>query len=159
MHLSRRLTCTIVIIRFPSSVIGPSLTTPLQPLSQIQWILSGCKYSTSSTKFVFFCADQKTKVIDLASDWLRHFRLLLCNCRTEFKETWQEASTQCPLPNLCFSRLIRKPRWPPWPLIDWDMFDLYAIAEWNSIKLEKISRSSIRFVFFIPIRKPKCPPP
>ena len=113
----------------------------------------------SSTKFVFFRADQKTKMVDLASDWLRHFQLLLCNCRTEFKETWQEASTQCPLPNLCFSRLIRKPRWPPWPLIGWDVFDFYATAEWNSIKLDKISRSSTRFVFFIPIRKPRWPPP
>ena len=39
----------------------------------------------------------------LASDWLRHFRLLLWNCWTEFKETWQEARSQRPLPSLCFS--------------------------------------------------------
>ena len=39
----------------------------------------------------------------LASDWLRHFRLLLWNRWTKFNETWQEARSQCPLPSLCFS--------------------------------------------------------
>ncbi|KAK3103570.1 hypothetical protein FSP39_020216 [Pinctada imbricata] len=33
------------------------------------------------------------------SDWLTHFRLLLCNRCTEFHETLQEASTKGPLPN------------------------------------------------------------
>ena len=50
-------------------------------------------------------ADGKNKMAALASDWLRHFRLLLWNCWTEFKETWQEfeARSQRPLPSLCFS--------------------------------------------------------
>ena len=39
----------------------------------------------------------------LASDWLRHFRLLLWNCWTEFNAIWQEARSQCLLPSLCFS--------------------------------------------------------
>ena len=39
----------------------------------------------------------------LASDWLRHFRLLLWNRWIDFKETWQEARSQHPLPSLCFS--------------------------------------------------------
>ena len=39
----------------------------------------------------------------LASDWLRHFRLLLWNCWTELNETWREARSQRPLPSLCFS--------------------------------------------------------
>ena len=37
----------------------------------------------------------------LTSDLLRHFRLLW-NCRTDFKETWQEARSQRPLTSLCF---------------------------------------------------------
>ena len=40
-----------------------------------------------------FRADRKTKMAALASDWLRHFRLLLWNRCTEFKETWQEAKS------------------------------------------------------------------
>ena len=121
----------------------------------------------------------------LASDWLRHFWLLLWNCWTEFNETWQEARSQRPLPSLCFSGrsekqdgrpglwlaetfstslkplnriqrnltgskistsstkfvffgLIRKTRWPPWPLIGLDIFAFSSdTAEWNSTKLDR----------------------
>ena len=54
-------------------------------------------------KVCVFQADQKNKMAALASDWLRHFRLFLWNRWTEFSETWQEASSQCLLPCLCFS--------------------------------------------------------
>ena len=64
----------------------------------------------------------------LASDWLRHFLLLLWNGWTEFKETWQEARSQRPLPILCFSSRSEKSIWPLWPLIDWDIFWLFL---WN----------------------------
>ena len=50
-----------------------------------------------------FRADRKNKMAALASDWLRHFRLLLWNGWTEFNKTWQEARSQRPLPSLCFS--------------------------------------------------------
>ena len=50
-----------------------------------------------------FRAGRKNKMAALASDWLRHFRLLLWNRWTEFNETWQEARSQRPLPSLCFS--------------------------------------------------------
>ena len=49
-----------------------------------------------------FRVDRKNKMAALASDWLRHFRLLLWNRWTEFNETWQEARSQRPLPSLCF---------------------------------------------------------
>ena len=49
-----------------------------------------------------FGADRKNKMAALASDWLRHFRLLLWNCWTEFNETWQEARPQRPIPSLFF---------------------------------------------------------
>ena len=122
----------------------------------------------------------------LASDWLRHFRLLRWNRLMEFNETWQEARSQRPLPRLCFSgrsekqdgrpglwlpetfstsplkplngiqrnltgskiltsstkfvffEPIRKTRWPPWPLIGWDIFDFSSeTAEQNSTKLDR----------------------
>ena len=161
-------------------------TYPLKPLNGIQRNLTGSKIWTSSTKFVFFWADRKNKMAALASDWLRHFRLLLWNRWREFNETWQEARSQRPLPILCFSgrwvkqngrpglwlaetfstsplkplnRIQRnlteskismsstkffffgpiwKTRWPPWPLIGWDIFDLSSeTAEWNSTKLDR----------------------
>ena len=49
-----------------------------------------------------FRADRKNKMAALASDWLRHFRLLFWNRWTEFNKTWQEARSQCLLPSLCF---------------------------------------------------------
>ena len=139
-------------------------TSPLKPLNGIQRNLTGSKFSTSSTKFVFFgpigktrwppwplidwdifdfsseiaernstkldrkldlnilyqvCvfrADRRNKIAALATDWLRHFRLLLWNRWTEFNETWQEARSQCFLPSLCFSGRSKNKRWPPWPI-------------------------------------------
>ena len=156
-----------------------------------------------------FRADPKNKMATLASDWLRHFQLLLWNRWTEFNETWQEARSQRPLPSLCFSGRsekqdgrpglwlfetfstsplkplneiqrnltgskistsstkfvffgpIGKTRWPPWPLIGWDIFDFSSVtAERNSSKLDrkKISKSSTKFVFFGPIGKTRWPP-
>ena len=85
-----------------------------------------------------FRVNQKNKMAALASDWLRHFRLLLWNCWTEFNKTWQEARSQRPLPSLCFSGQSEKKRWLPWPLIGWDIFDFYSeTAERNSTKLDR----------------------
>ena len=85
-----------------------------------------------------FWADRKNKIAALASDWLRHFWLLLWNRWTEFNETWQEARSQCPLPSLCFSGPVGKTRWLPWPLIGWDIFDFSSeMTEWNSTKLDR----------------------
>ena len=49
-----------------------------------------------------FLANRKNKMATLASDWLRHFRLLLWNRWMEFNETWQEERSQRPLPSFCF---------------------------------------------------------
>ena len=64
VHLSRRLKCTIVIMRCPSSVVRRRYlftfsTSPLKPLNGIHRNLTGSKISTSSTKFVFFGRSEK----------------------------------------------------------------------------------------------------
>ena len=133
-----------------------------------------------------FRADRRNKMAALASDWLRHFRLLFWNRWTEFNKTWQEARSQRHLPSLCFSsrsekqdgrpglwlaetfwtsplkRLngiqrnltgskistpstkfvffgpIGETRWPPWPLIGWDIFDFSSQTdERNSTNLDR----------------------
>ena len=130
----------------------------------------------------------------LASDWLRHFLLLLWNRWTEFNETRQEARSQCPLPSFCFSGLsekqdgrpgiwlaetfstsplkplngiqrnmtgskistsstkfvflglIGKTRWPPWPLIGWNIFDFSSeTAERNSTKLDRMQDLNVLY--------------
>ena len=87
---------------------------------------------------VFRADRKKNKMAALASDWLRHFRLLLWNRWMEFNKTWQEARSQLPLPSLCFSGRLEKQDGPPWPLIGWDIFVFSSeTAEWNATKLDR----------------------
>ena len=80
-------------------------TSPLKPLNGIQRNLTGLFKQDLNVLYqvCVFRADRKNKMVALASDWLRHFWLLLWNRWTEFNETWQEARSQCPLQSLCFS--------------------------------------------------------
>ena len=91
-----------------------------------------------------FWDDLKSKMAAPASDWLRHFRLLLWNRWTESDETWQEARSQHPLPSLCFSGRLVKKRRPPWPMIGWDIFDFSSeTAEWDSKKFDRMQDLNI----------------
>ena len=93
-----------------------------------------------------FRADQKNKMAAPSSDWLRHFRLLLWNYSMEFNETWQVARSQRPLPSLCFYGTIEKTRWPPRPLIGWDIFDFSSeTIEQNSTKLDRKQELNIPY--------------
>ena len=74
-----------------------------------------------------FRADRKNKMAALASDWLRHFRLLLGNRWTEFNKTWQEAKSQRPLPSLCFSGRLEKQDGRP--VSDWLRY--FRLLLWN----------------------------
>ena len=99
-----------------------------------------------------FWADRKNKMVAPASDWLRHFRLLLWNCWTEFEETWQEARSQPPLPSLCFSgRSVKKDgRHGPWLA---ETFLTSPLKLLNGIKRNltgsKISTSSTKLCFSV----------
>ena len=94
----------------------------------------------------------------LASDWLRHFRLLLW---TEFNETLEEARSQCPLPSLCFSDRSEKQDGRP-GLWSAETFSTSPLIPLNGIQRNltgsKISMSSTKFVFFRPIGKTRWPP-
>ena len=207
VHLSRRLKCTIVIIRCPSSVrpsvVRPSLTftfltSSLKPLNRFQRNLTGSKISTSSTKFVFFgpigktrwppraligwdtfdffsktaegnltkldrkqdlnvlyqvCvfrADWKTKMAAPASDWLRHFWLLLWNRWAEFEETWQKARSQCALPSLYFwGRSEKQDGRPGLWLAETFLTSPLKPQKgiWWNLTVSKISMCSTKFVF------------
>ena len=100
-----------------------------------------------------FLVDRKNKMAALASDWLRHFRLLLWNHWTEFNETWQEARSQRPLPGLCFSGRSEKQDGRPglW-LAEKLTFSTSPLKLLNGIQRKltgsKILMSSTKFVFF-----------
>ena len=136
-------------------------TSSLEPLNGIQRNLTGSKISTSSTKFVFFGPIGKTRWPPLASDWLRHFRLLLWNRWTEFNETWQEARSQRLLLSLCFSGGSEKQDGRPGLWLA-KTFSTSPLKPLNGIQRNstgsKISTSSTKFVFLVPIGKTRWPP-
>ena len=111
-------------------------------------------------KVYVFRADRKNKMAALASDMLRHSRLLLWNCWTEFNETWQEARSQRPLPSLCFSGRSEKQDGRP-DLWLAETFSTSSLKPLNLIQRNltgsKISTSSTKFVFFGLMEKTRWP--
>ena len=108
-----------------------------------------------------FRADWKNKMAAMASDWLRHFRLLLWNCLTEFNDTWQEARSQRPLPHLSFSYWSEKQDGRPdfWLVETFSTSPLKPLNGFQrNLTGSKISTSSTKFVCFGPISKQKGPP-
>ena len=97
-----------------------------------------------------FPADRKNKMAALASDWLRHFRLLLWNRWTEFKETWQEARSKRLLPSLCFLGWSEKQDGRP-SLWLAETFSTSSLKPLNRIRRNltgsKISMSSTKLCF------------
>ena len=97
-----------------------------------------------------FRADRKNTMAALASDWLRHFRLLLWNRWTEFNETLQEARSQRPLPSLCFSGRSEKQDGRPGLWLA-ETFSTSPLKPLNGIQRNltgsKILTPSTKFVF------------
>ena len=107
-----------------------------------------------------FWADRKNKMAALASDWLRHFQLLLWNGWTEFNETWKEARSQRPLPSLCFSGQSEKQDGAL--ASDWLRHFRFLLwkAERNLTKLDRKQDLNVlyRVCVFGPIGKTRRPP-
>ena len=175
-HLSRRLKWAIVIAHRPSSV-RPSVRPSVRRPSGVNFHIFDFFSETAernSTKLYrkqdlnalyqvcVFRADPKNKMAALASDWLRHFLLLLWNRWTEFNKTWQEARSQCPLPSLCFSGRSEKQDGRPGLWLA-ETFSTSPLKPLNWIQQNliggKISKPSTKFVFFGPIGKTRWPPP
>ena len=106
-----------------------------------------------------FRANRKNKMAVLASDWLRHFRLLLWNRWTEFNETWQEARSQRPLPSLCFWGRSEKQDGRPYPWLAETFSTSLKLLNGiqRNLRGSKISTST-KFVFFRRMSKQKFPP-
>ena len=165
VHLSRRLKCTIVIMRCPSSVRPSSLTFHIFDFSSETTERNLTKlYRKVDLNVLYqvcvFRADRKNKMAALASVWLRHFPLLLWNRWTEFNYTWQEARSQRPLPSLCFSGWSEKQDGRPGLWLA-ETFSTSPLKPLNGIQRNligsKISTFSTKFVFFGPIRKTRWP--
>ena len=126
--------------RWPFLWLAETFSTSfLKPLNEVCQNFKEDKNSTSSTKFVFIGPIGKNKMVSV---WLKHLRLLLWNCWTEFVETWQEARTQCLLPSLCFSRKTEKQDCRP---------GLWLAETFSTIPL--ILTSFTKFIFYGPMEK------
>ena len=127
----------------------------VKPLNGIQRNLTGSKILTSSTKFVFFGPIEKQ---DGRPDlWLAETfftsPLKPLNC-TQRNLIGSKIST--PSTKYVFFGPIEITRWPPWPLIGWDIFDFSsATAERNSTKLDRKQDPNVLYqvFFFGPIEK------
>ena len=75
-----------------------------------------------------FQADRKNKMAALASDWLRHFRLLLWNRETGIQRNLTGSKILITSTKFVFFGLIGKTKWPLWPLIGWDIFDFSSVG-------------------------------
>ena len=98
-----------------------------------------------------FRADRKNEMAALASDWLRHFGLLLRNRWMEFDEAWQEARSQRPLPSLCFLGRSEKQDgrpclWLTETFLTSPLKPLKGLQ--RNLTGSKISTSSTKFVYF-----------
>ena len=94
----RRLKCTIVIMRCPSSLTFHIFNFSSGTTEQNSTKLKKKQGLNILFQVCVFRADRKNKMAALASDWLRHFLLLLWNRWTEFNAAWQEERSQRPLP-------------------------------------------------------------
>ena len=148
------------------SVVRPSLTFHIFDFSSETAEWNSTKLDTKQDLNVLyqvfvFRANRKIKMAALASDWLRHFRLLLWNPWTEFNKTWQEARSQRPLPSLCFWGRSEKQDGRPGLWLA-ETFSTSPLKLLNGIQRHltgsKISMSSTKLVFFGQISKQKCPP-
>ena len=83
----------------------------------------------------FFRVDRKIKMAAPVSDWLRHFRLPLVTCKTEFIEIDRNQDLKV-LYYICVSWADRKNKMAVPILIGWDIFNFsFETAELNSTKL------------------------
>ena len=86
----------------------------------------------------------------LASDWLRHFRLLLWNLLNGIQRNLIGSKILRTSTKFVFFGPIGKTRWPPWLLIGWDIFDFFPeTAEQDSMKLHRMQDLNVLYQVFV----------
>ena len=145
VHLSRRLKCTIVITRCLSSVVRPSIHRYLSHFRLLLWnrwtefnetwqearsqcplpslCFSGWSEKQDGRPCLWLAETFSTSSLKPLNGIQRNLKgSKISTCSTKF----------------VFFGPIGKTRWPPWPLIGWDIFDFFSeTAERNSTKLDR----------------------
>ena len=104
-----------------------------------KWITPYSRFNSVNVLYqvCVFRADWKTKMAALASDWLRHFWLLLWKPLNGIGRNLTGSKISMCSTKFVFFGPIGKTRWLPWPQICWDIFDFSSeTAERNFMKLD-----------------------
>ena len=81
-------------------------------------------------QFCVFRADRKSKMAALASDWLKHFSTSSPQPLNGFWRSLTGRKSSTSSTKFVFYVPIGNPRWPPWPLIGWNIFRLLLRNRW-----------------------------
>ena len=98
-----------------------------------EWILTklGRKQVLNALyKLCVFCADRKSKMAALASDWLKHFSTSSLQRLNGFWRNLTGSKSSTSSTKFVFFVPIGNPRWPPCPLIGWNIFRLLLRNRW-----------------------------
>jgi len=80
----------------------------------------------SRASCIIFYVDPKSNMAAVASDWLKHFELLLKNGWRNLRQTCHKCFLWDPDQVLLLLKSIRNPIWPPWPLIGWHILNFLS---------------------------------
>ena len=157
MHLSRRLKCTIVITRCPSSVrlsVCPSVVNFLH-IRLLLWncwtefneIWQEARSQRPLPSFCFSCQSEKQN--GRPGLWLAEtFSTSPLKPLNRIQRNLTGSKISTSSTKFVFFGPIGKTRWPPWPLIGWDIFDFSS---------ETTERNSTAAVFLVHLsRRLKC---
>ena len=73
-----------------------------------------------------FRADPSSKMAALASDWLKHFSTSFPLPLIGFWRNLTGSKSSTPSTKFVFFVPIGNPRWSPWPLTGWNIFDFFS---------------------------------
>ena len=137
VHLSRRLKCTIVITRCPS-IIRPSLTFHIFEFSSETTEQNSTKLNRKQDLNVLYqvCvfSGRSENQDGRPGLWLAEtFSTSSLKSLNGIQENLTGSKVSTSSTKLVFFGPIGKKRWPPWPLIGWDIFDFSSeTTEQNS---------------------------
>ena len=152
---SRRLKCTIVIMRCPSSVVRPSVVRPssvrrpsVVNFSHFRLLLWNCRMEFNKTwqearsqrPLPRLCFSSRSEKQDCRPGlWLAEtFSTSPLKPLNGIQQNLTGSKILMSSTKFVFFGPIGKTRWPPWPLIGWDIFDFSPeTAERNSTKLDR----------------------
>ena len=139
VHLSRRLKCTIVIMRCPSSVVNFShfrlLLWNLWTEFNETW-----QEARSLCPLPSLCFSGRSEKQDGHPGlWLAEtFSTSPMKPLNGIQRNLTGSKISTSSTKIVFFGQIGKTRWPPWPLIGWDIFDIFSkTVEQNSTKLNR----------------------